>query len=88
MKPEIWISPEDAESPVVLQPFDAAFTEIRKPGTTGTGALSFLATTGAEAMVARCPGVAALLPRLVEALEHQTASTPGILFDLGELGAE
>jgi hydrogenase-1 operon protein HyaF len=84
MKPGIQISPEWAESPVVLQPTGTD----RKSGTTGTGALSFLATTGAEAMVARCPRVAALLPRLAEALEQQTATAPGILFDLAELGAE
>jgi hydrogenase-1 operon protein HyaF len=88
MKPGFWVAPEDAESPVVLQPIADALSDVRKPGTTGTGALSFLATTGAEAMIARCPGVAALLPRIVAALETQTANAPGVLFDLGELGAE
>jgi hydrogenase-1 operon protein HyaF len=86
MKPGLEIAAEWAESPVVLQPDASA--DGRKSGTTGTGALSFLATTGAEAMVARCPGVAALLPRLVAALEQQTATAPGIPFDLAELGAE
>jgi hydrogenase-1 operon protein HyaF len=78
MKPEV--APEWAESPVVLQPDSG--------GARRAGALSFLATTGAEAMVARCPGVAALLPRLVAALEQQTASAPGLLFDLAVFGAE
>jgi hydrogenase-1 operon protein HyaF len=85
MKPDSGIAPEWTESPAVLQPTDSG---LSRRGTTGTGALSFLATTGAEAMVARCPRVAALLPRLVEALEHQTATAPGILFDLEELGPE
>ena len=86
MKPGIEVAPEWAESPAVLQP--DATGDARTSGTTGTGALSFLATTGAEAMVARCPGVAALLPRLAAALEQQTANAPGILFDLAELGTE
>jgi hydrogenase-1 operon protein HyaF len=88
MKPGFWVAPEDAESPVVLQPIADAAADLRKPGTTGTGALSFLATIGAEAMIARCPGVAALLPRLVAALETQTADAPGLLFDLAGLDAE
>jgi hydrogenase-1 operon protein HyaF len=88
MKPGFWTAPEDAESPAVLQPILDAAAELRKPGTTGTGALSFLATTGAEAMIARCPGVAALLPRIAAALETQTAHAPGLLFDLAELSAE
>src|SRR5690348_10325367 len=88
MKPGFWVAPEDAESPVVLQPIASEQADLRKPGTTGTGALSFLATTGAEATIARCPGVAALLPRIVAALETQTAHAPGLLFDLAELSAE
>ncbi|MFL5288777.1 MAG: hydrogenase expression/formation C-terminal domain-containing protein [Rhodopila sp.] len=87
MKPGFWMAPEDAESPVVLQPIADAADELCRPGTTGTGALSFLATTGAEAMIARCPGVAALLPRIVTALETQTADAPGLLFDLASPGA-
>jgi hydrogenase-1 operon protein HyaF len=88
MKPGFWVAPDGAESPVVLQPIADALTDLRKPGTTGTGALSFLATTGAEAMIARCPGVAALLPRIVTALETQTAHAFGLLFDLAGLAAE
>lgn len=56
--------------------------------TTGTGTLAFLATTDAEALIARCPAVARLLPDMVEALERQTATAPGLLFDLAPLSDE
>lgn len=53
--------------------------------TTGTGTLAFLATADAEALIARCTGVARLLPEMVAALERQTATAPGLLFDLASL---
>lgn len=53
--------------------------------TTGTGTLAFLATADAEALIARCPTVARLLPEMVSALERQTAAAPGLLFDLASL---
>lgn len=53
--------------------------------TTGTGTLAFLATADAEELIARCPQVARLLPDIVEALERQTESAPGLLFDLAPL---
>lgn len=53
--------------------------------TTGTGTLAFLATADAEALIARCPQVARLLPDIVDALERQTATAPGLLFDLAPL---
>lgn len=56
--------------------------------TTGTGSLAFLATADAEALVARCPEVARLLPEMSAALESQTATAPGILFDLSALSDE
>ena len=46
--------------------------------TTGTGSLAFLATANAEALIARCPEVARLLPEMSAALESQTATAPGI----------
>lgn len=57
-------------------------------GTTGTGTLAFLATVDAEALIARCPGVARLMPEIAAALDRQTAAAPGILFDLATLGEE
>ncbi|WP_370674258.1 hydrogenase expression/formation C-terminal domain-containing protein [Pleomorphomonas sp. PLEO] len=56
--------------------------------TTGTGTLAFLATTDAEALIARCPNVARLLPEMVDALERQTETAPGLLFDLSSLSNE
>lgn len=56
--------------------------------TTGTGSLAFLATADAEALIARCPNVARLLPEMVDALERQTETAPGLLFDLSLLAAE
>ncbi|PIO96898.1 hydrogenase expression/formation protein [Pleomorphomonas carboxyditropha] len=60
--------------------------DFPSPGrTTGTGTLAFLAATDAEALIARCPGVARLLPEMADALERQTATAPGLLFDLAPL---
>lgn len=53
--------------------------------TTGAGTLAFLATADAETLIARCPAVARLLPEMVSALEQQTATAPGLLFDLSPL---
>lgn len=86
MKAGFWVAPEGADSPIAIMPIGVP--DDRTTGVTGAGALAFLATTDAEAMVARCPGVAALLPRLLDALERQTAAGAGILFDLAELTAE
>ncbi|SCM75220.1 Hydrogenase expression/formation protein HupH [uncultured Pleomorphomonas sp.] len=60
--------------------------DFPSPGrTTGTGTLAFLATADAEALIARCPGVVRLLPAMADALERQTATAPGLLFDLAPL---
>lgn len=53
--------------------------------TTGTGTLAFLATADAEALIARCPNVVRLLPEMADALERQTETAPGLLFDLADL---
>ena len=55
---------------------------------TGTGTLAFLATADAEALIARCPNVARLLPEMADALERQTEMAPGLLFDLALLTEE
>jgi hydrogenase-1 operon protein HyaF len=81
MKAGFWIAPEGADTPIAILPIGGEDTAApRKP--------DFLATASAEAMIARCPGAAALLPRLTRALDHQTETAPGLLFDLGELTAE
>ncbi|MBS1168079.1 MAG: hypothetical protein H6R00_4104 [Proteobacteria bacterium] len=56
--------------------------------TTGTGTLAFLATADAEALIARCPNVARLLPEMADALVRQTEAAPGLLFDLSSLSDE
>lgn len=88
MKAGFWVAPDGADDAIAMLPIGGEAAEIRKSGTTGTGALSFLATTGAEEMIARCPGVAALLPKLADALDTQKANEVGRIFDLEHLGRE
>ncbi len=88
MKAGFWVAPEGADEAIAMVPIGGPLAEKSKTGVTGTGALSFLATSSAEDMIARCPGVAKLLPEIVEALKRQTANGAGILFDLGDLTDE
>jgi hydrogenase-1 operon protein HyaF len=81
MKAGFWVAPEGADTPIAVLPIGGEDVPAR-------GTPNFLATATAEAMIARCPGAAALLPRMIEALERQTGSAPGLLFDLAELTAE
>lgn len=77
--------PEDAEGPrAPLTPEADAFHRQR----TGAGGLSFLATASAEELIARCPGVVALLPRIRAALMAQSENGAGLLFDLGAFNAD
>lgn len=84
MKTGFWTEPDD-EASSTLKPVGG---DSAPRQTTGTGALAFLATSDAEAMIARCPGVAKLLPEIAAALDRQTAEAPGILFDLSVLTDE
>lgn len=87
MKAGFWTVPEGEDTPLSLLPIGR--DEESGSRHTGTGALTFLATSDAATLIARCPGVARLLPAIAEALDRQTANAPGILFDLGQaLGAE
>lgn len=88
MKAGFWVAPDGADAPIAMLPIGGPDLSGHRASTTGTGALSFLATTSAEAMIARCPGVAALLPRIADALDAQAADARGTLFDLAGLGAE
>jgi hydrogenase-1 operon protein HyaF len=81
MKAGFWMAPDGADQPIAMIPIGRGEERSVNP-------LAFLATTDAEALIARCPGVAALLPKLVAALETQTADGAGVLFDLGDLAAE
>lgn len=83
MKAGFWIAPEGAEEPIAVLPLaceDA--TAIRS----ATGAATFLATSSGEQLIARCPRAAALLPQLADALQMQTATAPGALFDITDFG--
>lgn len=84
MKTGFWTEP-DGEATSTLKPVGG---DSAPRQTTGTGALAFLATSDAEAMIARCPGVAKLLPEIADALDRQTAAAAGILFDLSTLTDE
>ena len=84
MKMGFWVAPEGDDAPIAMLPIGGPAIDERP----GRHPLGFLATTSAEAMIARCPGVANLLPRIADALESQTETAPGIWFDLAGLGAE
>ncbi len=78
MKAGFWVAPEGAEETVAILPIgaDDALDARRKA--------NFLATRSAAELIARCPTVAALLPRIASALETQQADAPGQLFDITE----
>lgn len=79
MKAGFWIAPEGADEALALLPIgggDDAAASRRKANA--------LATSSAEELIQRCPDVAALLPRLVEALRTQNAADPTKLFDITE----
>ncbi len=80
MKPGFWIAPEGDEAVLTVLP-------IGSPASSGTGAPAFLATGAAEALIAACPRVAALLPELAAALDTQAADAPGRLIDVTDYAA-
>lgn len=51
-------------------------------GRSASGAVSFLATAGAEEIIARCPRAAEMMPKLARALANQKTEAVGQLFDL------
>lgn len=84
MKAGFWVAPEGSDQPLAILPIGGVDLSPRQ----GRDGLRFLATSDAAALVARCPRVADLLPRLADALDRQTATAPGLIFDLGRLGEE
>jgi hydrogenase-1 operon protein HyaF len=83
MKAGFWIAPEGSDETMTLLPLTCEdTTSVRR----AAGALSFLATSNGEQLVARCPRAAALFPQLAAALELQSASAAGRLFDITDLG--
>lgn len=89
MKAGYWTAPDDSDDlPISILPIGGDGID-NADGRSDHGSLAFLATADAATMIERCPGVAALLPKIVDALRHQTADAPGLLFDLGSgLGDE
>ncbi|MGJ0508668.1 MAG: hydrogenase expression/formation C-terminal domain-containing protein [Methylocystis sp.] len=79
MKAGFWIAPEGAEETVKILPIGADDDLDRRRKA------NFLATKSAEELIARCPGVASLLPQVAEALARQKAREPGRLFDITDL---
>jgi hydrogenase-1 operon protein HyaF len=84
MKAGFWVAPEGAEDAMTIMPLDLDAPESGP----ASGAVPFLATASGEALARRCARAAELLPQIAAALERQTASAPGRLFDLTDLGAE
>lgn len=91
MKAGFWVAPEGAEGEIAMVPIgidETASGFAGRSGLTGAGTISFLATSSAEDLIARCPKVAALLPEIVTALETQTVEGPSRLFDLAGYGPD
>jgi hydrogenase-1 operon protein HyaF len=81
VKAGFWIAPEGAEEGVTLLPIGDDALAARP-------SINFLATRSAEELIARCPDIAKLLPRLCDALAAQKAAAPGQLFDITDLPAD
>lgn len=77
MKAGFWVAPEGAEETVTLLPIGGEEDHRRQ--------VNLLATRSAEELIARCPDVAKLLPKLADALASQKAAKPGQLFDITDL---
>lgn len=88
MKAGFWIAPEGAESPVAILPIGGDDDVAGQGGGAGPGARAALASREAADLIARCPRIAALLPALTDALERQSETAPGLLFDLAGYAAE
>jgi hydrogenase-1 operon protein HyaF len=84
MKPGFWVAPDGEEAAIVLRPIGAP---APVGGRSATGAPAFLATGAAEALIAACPRVAAMLPEIAAALDAQAADAPGQLFDVTAFSA-
>ncbi len=81
MKAGFWVAPEGEDAAMTLLPIGGPEEDTRRR-------INLLATRSGEEMIARCPATAALLPRIVAALETLEAGQPGVPFDITEFGAE
>lgn len=88
MKAGFWIAPEGADEAMTIMPigFDPLAEEGK--GRTAAGAISILATGNAEALIARCPRVAKMLPEIADALDAQKVHEIGRLFDLTDFSKD
>lgn len=77
MKAGFWIAPEGSDEAMTMLPLACEDTTSAK-----RTAVSFLATSSGEELIARCPRAARLLPELADALQSQSAAAPGRLFDI------
>jgi hydrogenase-1 operon protein HyaF len=80
VKAGFWVAPEGGEEAVTLVPLGGEDDHRRQ--------VNLLATKSAEELIARCPDVAKLLPKLADALAAQKADAPGQLFDITDLPAD
>lgn len=81
MKAGFWVAPDGADDAISILPIGSEGAETER----FARKMAFLASAGAEETIARCPRVAALLPKLGAALAAQRADAPGQLFDLAGL---
>ncbi len=82
MKAGFWVAPHGADDAATVLPIcgENVLEQRRKA--------NFLATSSADELIKRCPGVTKLLPELVDALAIQNSSEPGRLFDVTDLEAD
>jgi hydrogenase-1 operon protein HyaF len=76
MKAGFWVAPEGADEAMTILPIGVEDEPKKR--------ISLLATGEGEALAKACPRVRQMLPKIVAALESQTAGAPGQLFDLTE----
>jgi hydrogenase-1 operon protein HyaF len=84
MKAGFWVAPEGAEPIVSVLPIGGDSIDAAP----GARRISLLATGRAEDLIAACPRVRSLLPRIVAALENQREGETGQLFDLTDFSAD
>ncbi len=84
MKAGFWVAPEGAEPIVSVLPIGGGSIDAAP----GARRISLLATGRAEDLIAACPRVRSLLPRIVGALENQREGEKGQLFDLTDFSAD
>lgn len=85
MKAGFWVSPDGSDDAMTVMPIGV---DAEMGGRSASGAVSFLATAGAEEIIARCPRAAEMMPKLAHALANQKTEVVGQLFDLTDFEAD